>query len=68
MKEWGKRRLAYEINDFREGYYVFLNVNANSAAIDEFNRLSKINEDIVIRVRYYKRQKNNNFDMWEGYG
>ena len=21
-KEWGKRRLAYEINDFREGYYI----------------------------------------------
>ena len=29
-KEWGKRRLAYEINDFRDGYYMLLKVNAES--------------------------------------
>ena len=23
-KEWGKRRLAYEINDFRDGYYMLV--------------------------------------------
>lgn len=23
-KDWGKRRLAYEINDFKEGYYLSL--------------------------------------------
>ncbi|MCB6946163.1 30S ribosomal protein S6, partial [[Eubacterium] rectale] len=27
-KEWGKRRLAYEIQDFRDGYYHIINVNA----------------------------------------
>ena len=27
-KEWGKRRLAYEINDFREGYYQLVTLNA----------------------------------------
>ncbi|MDQ0257580.1 small subunit ribosomal protein S6 [Evansella vedderi] len=47
VEEKGKRRLAYEINDFREGYYVLLNVNAPSAAIDEFNRLIKINENVL---------------------
>ena len=26
-KEWGKRRLAYEINDLREGFYQILKVN-----------------------------------------
>ncbi|WP_409303533.1 30S ribosomal protein S6 [Peribacillus sp. SCS-155] len=46
-KEWGKRRLAYEINDFRDGYYMLLKVNAESAAIQEFDRLAKINEDII---------------------
>lgn len=46
-KEWGKRRLAYEINDFRDGYYMLLKVNAGSEAIQEFDRLAKINEDII---------------------
>ncbi len=26
-KDWGKRRLAYEINDFRDGFYQILNVH-----------------------------------------
>lgn len=46
-KEWGKRRLAYEINDFRDGYYMLLKVNAPAEAIQEFDRLAKISEDII---------------------
>ncbi len=47
VEEMGKRRLAYEINDFREGFYVLLNVQASSEAIAEFNRLMKINENVI---------------------
>ena len=47
-KLWGKRRLAYEIQDFREGLYHVVNVEANDdAALNEFDRLSKINGDIL---------------------
>ena len=47
-KLWGKRRLAYEIQDFREGIYHVVNVEANDAtALNEFDRLSKINGDIL---------------------
>jgi small subunit ribosomal protein S6 len=46
-KDWGKRRLAYEINDFRDGYYQILQVNAGPVAVDEFSRLAKISEDII---------------------
>lgn len=46
-KEWGKRRLAYEINDFRDGYYQLVKVNSDSAAVEEFSRLAKISEDII---------------------
>lgn len=46
-KEWGKRRLAYEINDFREGYYQIVKTNAGSEAINEFTRLANISEDII---------------------
>ena len=47
-KAWEKRRLAYEIQDFREGLYHIVNVEANDdAALREFDRLSKINGDIL---------------------
>ncbi|HGS3528448.1 TPA: 30S ribosomal protein S6 [Streptococcus pneumoniae] len=52
-KTWEKRRLAYEIQDFREGLYHIVNVEANDdaanddAALKEFDRLSKINADIL---------------------
>lgn len=49
-KEWGKRRLAYEINDFREGVYQIVKVSAPAAAIDEFTRLANINEDIIRHI------------------
>jgi small subunit ribosomal protein S6 len=46
-KEWGKRRLAYEINDFRDGYYMLVKVSSAAAAVQEFDRLAKISEDII---------------------
>lgn len=49
-KDWGKRRLAYEINDFRDGYYQLVNVQAASAAVEEFSRLAKISEDIIRHI------------------
>lgn len=49
-KDWGKRRLAYEINDFRDGFYQILTVNAVPAAVEEFSRLAKISEDIIRHI------------------
>ena len=48
-KDWEKRRLAYEINGFREGIYHIVKVSApsNASASNEFERLAKINDDIV---------------------
>ncbi|ASS89661.1 30S ribosomal protein S6 [Bacillaceae bacterium ZC4] len=50
VKEWGKRRLAYEIKDFRDGIYMILNVQASPQAVEEFNRLARINEDILRHI------------------
>lgn len=47
-KDWTKRRFAYEIKDFQEGIYHLVNITAeDAAAIDEFDRLAKINNDIL---------------------
>lgn len=48
-KDWEKRKLAYETNDFREGLYhvVTLEAETTSEATSEFDRLAKINDDIL---------------------
>lgn len=48
-KDWEKRRLAYEMNGFREGIYHIVKISSPStaAAVNEFDRLAKINDDIV---------------------
>ena len=47
-KDWGKRRLAYEINDFTEGYYKLVRIQTEgNEATDEFQRLAKISDDII---------------------
>lgn len=50
-KDWSKRRLAYEINDFREGIYHIVTIETSEAtAIQEFDRLAKINNDILRHI------------------
>lgn len=50
-KDWSKRRLAYEIKDFREGIYHIVKIAASDAiAINEFDRLAKINSDIIRHI------------------
>ncbi|CAD2074200.1 MAG TPA: 30S ribosomal protein S6 [Jeotgalicoccus sp.] len=59
-KEWGKRRLAYEIEDFKEGFYRIVKLDAeDSTSVDEFERLAKINNDIIrhIVVRDEQREE-----------
>jgi len=47
-KDWAKRRFAFEIEDYKEGTYHLVNITSeNSDAIDEFERLARINDDIL---------------------
>ena len=44
----GQRELAYEIKNFKSGYYFVFEVESeNDKAIKEFDRLALINNDIV---------------------
>ena len=44
----GQRELAYEIKDFKSGYYFVFEVESkDDKAIKEFDRLALINNDIV---------------------
>ena len=47
-KDWGKRRFAYEIDKYREGTYHIMTFTADNAdAVNEFSRLSKIDNAIL---------------------
>lgn len=45
--EWGKRRLAYPINDMNEGYYVLLRIKAPVELPRELERNLQISEDVI---------------------
>ncbi|WP_249872283.1 30S ribosomal protein S6 [Oceanobacillus saliphilus] len=50
VDEKGKKRLAYEINDYRDGYYVLINFSSGDEAINEFDRLAKFSDDIIRHI------------------
>lgn len=47
VDNWGLKNLAYRIKKNRKGYYVVLNISAPANAIFEFERLARLNEDII---------------------
>jgi small subunit ribosomal protein S6 len=47
LDEWGKRRLAYPINDLLEGHYVFLSFSAGPAFPAELDRVLKITDGVI---------------------
>lgn len=47
LDRWGKRRLAYEIKDNLEGFYVLMQFSAESAVAQEMERQIKISDDVI---------------------
>lgn len=47
LDEWGSRKLAYEIEDFKEGYYVLINFSGDTSIIAELERICKITEGVI---------------------
>ena len=47
VDKWGRRRLAYEINDNTEGFYVVIDFKAESGATSEVERILKITDEVI---------------------
>jgi small subunit ribosomal protein S6 len=47
LEKMGKRRLAYEIDDVREGYYVVMNIRSGPEEQKELERLLRLNESVL---------------------
>ena len=46
-ENWGLRNLAYKIKKNRKGHYILLNIDASSEAVFEYERLMRLDEDII---------------------
>ena len=46
-ENWGIRNLAYKINKNRKGHYMLLNIDGPAEAIQEYERLMRLDEDII---------------------
>lgn len=47
IDEWGKKRLAYEIQKMKEGYYYFIQLDAEPTAPVEIENRVRIMENVI---------------------
>ena len=47
VDEWGKRKLAYEIQKMREGYYYFISFEAETTAPAEIESRLRIMDNVI---------------------
>ena len=61
VAKWGKRRLAYPINDMPEGYYTVVTFKCEGTFPSELERLYNIDENVmrsmVIKLEYDAAEK-----------
>ncbi|MDR0325659.1 MAG: 30S ribosomal protein S6 [Oscillospiraceae bacterium] len=57
IDEWGKRRLAYEINDEAEGYYMLINFESDPDFPAELDRVYRITEGVLRSLIICKDEK-----------
>ena len=47
VEEWGKKKLAYEIQKMTEGYYYFIHFDADGTAISELDSRIRIMDGVI---------------------
>ncbi len=50
LDRWGKRRLAYEVKDFKEGVYIILQMKAEPKVAAELDRVFKITDEVLRHI------------------
>lgn len=61
-EEWGKRKLAYEIQKMNEGYYYFVQFEAEPSAPEEIESRMRIAEN-VLRYLIVRKDENDDFTV-----
>ena len=47
MEDWGRRQLAYPINKIHKAHYILMNVECDSANIDELTHAFRFNDAVI---------------------
>ena len=58
-EKWGRRKLAYTVRKFNDGFYILLTVEANGTVIAELERRLRVTEQVIkfITVRMDEEEK-----------
>ncbi|MDO4935135.1 MAG: 30S ribosomal protein S6 [Phascolarctobacterium sp.] len=54
---WGKKHLAYEIEDNQEGLYVLVTFNGSAECVAELDRVMRITEELLRHMIVAKNEK-----------
>ena len=54
LEDWGRRQLAYPINNIHKAHYVLMNIECDQVALDQLNNAFRFN-DAVIRDLVFRR-------------
>ena len=67
VDNWGLKNLAYRIKKNRKGHYVLLNIAAPAQAVAEYERVMRVNEDIIrymtIKVEEFNNEMSSDEDI-----
>ncbi len=58
LDKWGKRRLAYPIDDYTEGFYVLMHFKSDAEIAKELERLQRISDDVIRYMTVKLEEKN----------
>lgn len=47
IDDWGKKRLSYEINHFRDAHYFVVTLTVTADVLDEITRILKITDEVI---------------------
>lgn len=47
---WGKKQLAYELKDCKEGFYILMTFTGNPSCVKEIDRLIRIDENVLRHI------------------
>jgi len=56
QENWGRRQLAYPINDLHKAHYVLMNIECNNEALEELKHLFKFNDAIMRNMILLKKE------------
>ncbi|MGI5920369.1 MAG: 30S ribosomal protein S6 [Syntrophomonadaceae bacterium] len=57
VEGWGKKRLAYRIEDYQEGIYTLWNFNGTPDTVQELDRVIKLSDKILRHIIIRKDEK-----------